>query len=35
MDEIGRSLPEDEQRVVNAFLDRVTETISTPDYPGS
>ena len=31
MDEIGRSLPEEEQRVVNAYLDRITESISGPD----
>jgi DNA-binding MarR family transcriptional regulator len=30
MDEIGRSLTVEEQRVVNDFLDRITAAISTP-----
>jgi hypothetical protein len=30
IDEVGRSLSEDEQRVVSAFLDRITAAISGP-----
>jgi DNA-binding MarR family transcriptional regulator len=33
IDEIGRSLPGAEQRVVTAFLDRITETISVSAEP--
>lgn len=30
IDEVGRALPEQEQRVVNTFLDRVTAAIAAP-----